>query len=201
MIILNLFSCVLFFEPKITMVEEGLAPEIIVTLDAVTIVVEKELRQLSLYSEQKLVKIDGKPAQWHVGLGDAPLGHKQAEGDERTPEGSYYISDHSESSSYHGSILIHYPNTEDAKAGLETEQITEPQYKEIIEAEESKTRPPMNTKLGGWLLIHGSGKASGLPSKAGEYDWTNGCVAMSNDDLDELRRSLGKIEGKVLILP
>ena len=70
MIILNLFSCVLFFEPKINMVEEGLAPEIIATLDAVTIVVEKELRQLSLYSEQKLVKIDGKPAQWHVGLGD-----------------------------------------------------------------------------------------------------------------------------------
>lgn len=201
MIILNLFACILFSRPKMIKEVEGLAPEIIATLDAMTIVVEKELRQLSLYSEHKLVTIDGKPAQWHVGLGDAPLGHKQAEGDERTPEGSYYISDHSESSSYHGSILIHYPNTEDAKAGLEVEQITEPQYKEIIKAEESKTRPPMNTKLGGWLLIHGSGKASGLPPKAGEYDWTNGCVAMSNDDLDELRRSLGAIEGKVLILP
>lgn len=180
---------------------EGLAPEIIATLDAVTIVVEKELRQLSLYSEQKLVTIDGKPAQWHVGLGDAPLGHKQAEGDERTPEGSYYISDHSESSSYHGSILIHYPNTEDAKAGLETEQITEAQYSKIIQAEQNQGRPPMDAKLGGWLLIHGSGKASGLPPKAGAYDWTNGCIAMSNDDLDALRNTLGTIDGQILILP
>ena len=59
----------------------------------------------------------------------------------------------------------------------------------------------MNTGLGGWLLIHGSGKATGLPLKAGEYDWTDGCIAMNNDDLDSLRKALGKIDGKVLIVP
>ena len=59
----------------------------------------------------------------------------------------------------------------------------------------------MNTNLGGWLLIHGSSKSSGLPPKAGEYDWTDGCIAMNNEDLNILRTALGSIEGRVLILP
>ena len=200
---LSLFACALLKEPSpsSTKPDNQLAPEIVATLEERTIVVEKEKRRLSLYQNQKMLVIDGNSASWGIGLGDAPEGHKQKEGDERTPEGVYYISDHAEHSRYQGSILLHYPNSRDAQAGLEREQISKSQYEQIILSEKNHTPPPMNTDLGGWLLIHGSTKATGLPVKAGEYDWTDGCIAMNNDDLLSLREALGNIEGKILILP
>lgn len=203
MLLFCLLSCILLKEPSQVSKnsEKKLDPEIVATLDELTIVVEKEKRQISLYEAQKLLEINDKPALWHVGLGDVPEGHKQKEGDEKTPEGLYSFSDHATHSRYHGSILLHYPNTQDAKAGLERKQITKSQYNEIVEAEKRNSPPPMNTDLGGWLLIHGSGKATGLPPQAGEYDWTNGCIAMNNDDLDTLRKGLGDVKGKILILP
>ena len=128
MILLSLFACALLQEPTKLSIEkekeEALDPEIIATLEQLTIVVEKEKRQISLYEDQKLLEIENKPAQWSIGLGDVPEGHKQKEGDEKTPEGTYQISDHSEHSRYYGSILLHYPNVKDAQAGLDRGQIT-----------------------------------------------------------------------------
>jgi murein L,D-transpeptidase YafK len=69
------------------------------------IIVDKSERSMELFSEGDLVhRITG------IQLGDAPVGAKRFEGDERTPEGSYFIDWRNEASSYHLSLHISYPN-------------------------------------------------------------------------------------------
>ena len=165
------------------------------------LVAEKAKRRISIYEDGELLMIEETPASWSIGLGDAPIGHKQREGDERTPEGLYAFSDWAPSSQYHGSLLIHYPNSNDAQAALKSERITRSTYDSIVKAEEQGQAPPMNTGLGGYLLIHGPQKATGLPPKAGSFDWTNGCMAMASSDLDLLRSQLSTLKGNLLILP
>jgi murein L,D-transpeptidase YafK len=169
--------------------------------EGILIVAEKAKRRISIYEDGELLMLKESPASWSIGLGDAPIGHKQREGDERTPEGLYAFSDWAPSSQYHGSLLIHYPNSKDARAALESERITRSTYEAIVEAEEQGLAPPMNTVLGGYLLIHGPQKSTGLPPKAGSFDWTNGCMAMASSDLDLLRSRLSTLQGRLLIVP
>ncbi|GAH31968.1 unnamed protein product [marine sediment metagenome] len=55
--------------------------------------------------------------------------------------------------------------------------ISEAEYRQITEAVENRRRPPWNTRLGGEIGIHGSGA---------DTDWTRGCIALSNNDVEEL---------------
>lgn len=96
-----------------------------------------------------------------VRLGDAPDGHKQFEGDERTPEGSYRISLKNPASSYVLSLKIDYPNSADE--GFAT----------------ARRRSP-----GGDIFIHGQPNA--WPGPALAYDWTDGCIALTNDQMRQL---------------
>ena len=84
------------------------------------IVVEKAERRISVYQDSAL-------SSWSIGLGDVPTGHKTAEGDEKTPEGLYNFSDYAASSSYHGSLLIHYPNVSDGELAVTNNQISQSQ--------------------------------------------------------------------------
>ena len=165
------------------------------------IVVEKEKRRLSVYKNTQLVTYNGQPASWSIGLGDSPEGHKTSEGDEHTPEGLYAFSNHAPHSKYHGSLLIHYPNTEDARKALKNQTISPTQFQEIQQATKAQKPPPMNTGMGGYLLVHGAQKSTGLPPFSGNFDWTDGCIAMNNSDLDDLREIIKDPTGHILILP
>lgn len=146
-----------------------------------TLVVRKALRKVMLFEKGELVWIDGKPACWTVGLGyDYPDGHKERMGDRRTPEGWYRTSDRPWSRFY-GALTIHYPNAQDAAAGLKDGRITRAEHDRIVAADESGRLPPMQTRLGGQILFHGGGASS---------DWTLGCVALDDDELDVLRARL-----------
>jgi len=97
----------------------------------------------------------------NIRFGDAPTGHKQFEGDERTPEGKYRISGRNPKSAYHLSLRISYPNASDRAFA------------------KAKGRSP-----GGDIFIHGQPNAWFGPPIA--RDWTDGCIALSNAEIKQL---------------
>ncbi len=139
------------------------------------IVVFKSKRQLELYSDGVIVRT------YRVGLGLNPVDDKQREGDRATPEGEFYIFTKNPKSAYHLSLGISYPNIEDAERGLRAGLITRAQHDQIVGAIKRKAGPPQYTALGGLIYIHGNGAGS---------DWTWGCVALENEDIDELYQAV-----------
>lgn len=123
------------------------------------ILVEKANRKLYLRKGDEVVR------EYSIGLGGNPIGHKQQEGDNRTPEGSYIISGRNPKSSYHLSLRISYPNEQDKKF-----------------AKERGVSP------GGDIMIHGY--PNKVPSFMARFlknrDWTQGCIAVSDDEIEEI---------------
>lgn len=137
------------------------------------IVVRKSQRKLELFSGKTLVRT------YKIGLGLNPIPDKQREGDRATPEGEFYIFVKNSRSAYHLSLGVSYPNIEDAERGLKDGLITQKEHDAIVRAISRKEAPPQYTALGGLIYIHGNGAGS---------DWTWGCVAMENEEIEELYR-------------
>jgi len=135
------------------------------------ILVTKSMRRLELFSDGVVVRT------YHVGLGLNPVADKRQQGDRCTPEGDFYVFTRNDKSAYYLSLGISYPNIEDAERGLRDRLISRSQHDAIVNAIKRKTKPPQNTKLGGDIYIHGNGASS---------DWTWGCVALENGDIQEL---------------
>jgi murein L,D-transpeptidase YafK len=136
------------------------------------LVVSKSARQLTAYDRQgRVLKV------WPAAIGRSPIGHKQLEGDERTPEGEYYVCVKNPQSRFHLSLGLSYPSVADAERGLADGLIDETQYTQIAEAERLRSTPPWKTALGGEIFIHGEMESRGA---------TAGCVAITNAAMDEL---------------
>ncbi len=122
------------------------------------IVVLKSERKLLVYGEGKLIKT------YIIALGKEPIGKKQFECDDKTPEGQYYIYDKNQYGKFHKTLGISYPNNEDIKF-----------------AKQAKRLP------GGDVKIHGLKDNFGILSKFHIFkDWTAGCIALTNVEIDEL---------------
>jgi len=135
------------------------------------IVINKDRRLLYLYSDSKLV------CSYKIALGSQPVGDKLTEGDDRTPEGRYYICAKNPNSRYYLSLAISYPNIRDAERGLHNGLIAREQYEAIVQAIKVGATPPWDTPLGGEVFIHGHGSGS---------DWTKGCIALDDKDIRQL---------------
>lgn len=136
------------------------------------IVVSKSRRTLVVYDD------GGRPVrEYPIAIGGNPVGHKEREGDRRTPEGEYRICFKNPQSRYHLSLAISYPNAEDARRGRAAGAIGDEELSAIVEAERTGSIPPWKTALGGEIFIHG-----GLET----HDATAGCVAVTNAAMDEL---------------
>lgn len=135
------------------------------------ILVSKKKRKLQIYDGKKLIKT------YQISLGFAPDGDKEFEGDGKTPEGDFYIFTKNPESSFFLSLGVSYPNIEDAERGLKKGLISQSEHDEIVRAINEKTMPPQKTKLGGEIYIHGGGC---------QADWTAGCMALENEDMQEL---------------
>jgi murein L,D-transpeptidase YafK len=135
------------------------------------IVVDKSKRRLFLCSDSKIVR------SYHIALGFQPIGDKVQEGDGRTPEGRYYICVKNPKSQYYLSLGLSYPNIQDAERGLREGLISYEQYDRIAQAISEGRSPPWHTPLGGEIFIHGDGS---------KRDWTLGCIALHNNDMQEL---------------
>lgn len=123
-----------------------------------SVVVEKAQRKMYLIS-------DGvKYREFSVSLGDRPIGHKQRRGDQRTPEGKYTIGFRNSNSRYHLSLRISYPNAQDkGKANA------------------------LGVHPGGNIAIHGLPNGmGGEPAAFRNRDWTNGCIAVTNEEIKEI---------------
>ena len=136
------------------------------------IIVLKSKRKLQLFFKGKKVK------QYSISLGGNPIGHKQFEGDEKTPEGSYFIDGKKPNSKYYKNLGISYPNAEDRAFAR------------------SKGRNP-----GGAIKIHGLPNSKPWLGKLHLLkDWTHGCIAVTNKQMDEIYSRV-KIGTKITILP
>lgn len=99
----------------------------------------------------------------------------------RTPEGTFYVVAKNPASQFTKALVLNYPTASDAKRGLRQGLISEAEHRAIVSAQAEHAVPPMNTALGGWIEIHGDGTGRG-------QDWTQGCVAIHNDDMRLLWR-------------
>jgi murein L,D-transpeptidase YafK len=117
------------------------------------ILVDKSDRTLILYKADKEIY-----RYKDIRFGDAPQGHKQFEGDEKTPEGKYTINGRNPGSAYTLSLRISYPNAADRAYA------------------KSKGKPP-----GGDIFIHG--QPNGWTGATIARDWTDGCIALSNAEI------------------
>ncbi len=149
------------------------------------LVVKKEKRELQVFDGEKLVKTYG------MVLGFAPKGDKKEEGDGKTPEGEFYIFTKNEKSRFFLSLGVSYPSIEDAKRGLAENLISREEHDQIVEAIKNKQMPPQKTRLGGEIYIHGGGIIT---------DWTDGCVALRNEEMQELFDAI-PVGTAVTILP
>ncbi|APZ52594.1 Ykud domain-containing protein [Salipiger abyssi] len=117
------------------------------------IVVQKSQRRMFLLHNQEVLKA------YDIGLGFSPEGHKQVEGDGRTPEGMYFIDRRNPNSNYHLSIGISYPNPAD-RAFAET----------------------LGKSPGGDIFIHGRP----WKDRKGGRDWTAGCIAVTDREMEDI---------------
>ncbi|WOD10582.1 L,D-transpeptidase family protein [Halopseudomonas laoshanensis] len=122
------------------------------------VLVHKAERRLEVISGGQVIK------QYRISLGRQPLGHKQQQGDQRTPEGIYSIDWRHESPQFNLSLHLDYPNLKDRTAA----------YKQGVDP-------------GGMIMIHGTPIDEEYPEWFFKgLDWTNGCIALNNADMRAL---------------
>jgi len=132
---------------------------------------EKSRRTLTVFS-------DGRPVKtYRIALGTDPVRPKEREGDGRTPEGTFFVCVKNSESRYHRSLGLSYPSAPDAERGIREKLINQREHRAILDAVRHYRKPPWNTKLGGEIMIHGGGTT---------HDWTEGCLALSDSDIEEL---------------
>lgn len=135
------------------------------------LVVKKKERLLQIFDGERFIKA------YEMVLGFAPEGNKETEGDGKTPIGEFYVFTKNPNSKFHLSLGLSYPNIDAAMRGLKENLISREEYDAIFKAVEEKQMPPQKTRLGGEIYIHGGGTAN---------DWTEGCVALGNEEMTEL---------------
>lgn len=117
-----------------------------------------------LKGERKLQILAGDKVlhEFGIALGGRPLGHKQQEGDQRTPEGRYTLDYRKADSAYYKALHISYPEARDV--------------------ERSKAA---GVSPGGLIMIHGQRNGFGwLAPLTQRFDWTDGCIGLRNEDMD-----------------
>ena len=159
----------------------ALAAKISSTSGELRVVIQKSRYVLTLYKGMTPVK-----SYWAVfGKGYAG-GDKRVMGDKRTPEGEFYICTINHSKRFYKFIGISYPGIKHAVYGLQQGIITPSQYTEIKKANEERRQPPWETGIGGGGGVHGRGPDLALIRAPDLLNWTDGCIALDNADVDEI---------------
>jgi tetratricopeptide (TPR) repeat protein len=122
------------------------------------ILIEKKERRLTLLSRGEALKT------YKIALGENPIGPKERQGDNKTPEGTYVIDSRNKDSGYHLSLRISYPNEKDKKRARE-----------------------LGVSPGGDIMIHGIKNGfSWVGDSHTEVDWTKGCIAVTDEAIEEI---------------
>lgn len=119
-----------------------------------------------------------------IAIGRRGAGLKQHRGDNLTPIGHFRIGWINENSRFRRFFGFTYPNFYNAKRALEAGLIDGGTFERIAAADLAGGIPPQNTALGGQIGIHGLGSGSAAIHE--NFDWTQGCIALSNEQIDRL---------------
>ena len=122
------------------------------------VLIEKKERRLTLLSKGEVIKT------YKIALGGNPVGPKERQGDNKTPEGTYIIDSRNRDSVYHLSLHISYPNEKDKKRAKE-----------------------LGVSPGGDIMIHGiKNGLTWVGASHAEVDWTKGCIAVTDEEMEEI---------------
>ena len=122
------------------------------------VLIEKNARRLTLLSKGEVIKT------YKIALGGNPVGPKEKQGDNKTPEGIYIIDSRNSNSGYHLSLHISYPNEKDQMRAKE-----------------------LGVSPGGDIMIHGiKNGLSWVGASHAEVDWTKGCIAVTDEEVEEI---------------
>ena len=122
------------------------------------VLIEKIERRLTLLSKGEVIKT------YKIALGGNPVGPKERQGDNKTPEGTYIIDSRNRDSGYHLSLHISYPNEKDKMRAKE-----------------------LGVSPGGDIMIHGiKNGLSWVGVSHAEVDWTKGCIAVTDEEMEEI---------------
>jgi tetratricopeptide (TPR) repeat protein len=146
------------FEKKIEALEKRFFDYAIRKGSVDRILIEKSARRLMLISQGEVLK------SYKIALGGNPIGPKERQGDNKTPEGTYVIDARNRDSRFHLSLRISYPNERDKKRAKE-----------------------LGASPGGDIMIHGvkNGFSRVGDAHAG-FDWTKGCIAVTDQEIEEI---------------
>ncbi|MFK8068854.1 MAG: murein L,D-transpeptidase family protein [Gammaproteobacteria bacterium] len=125
---------------------------------------------------------------YHIATGTGGAGTKVKLGDKMTPTGVYRILHFKEDSRFHLFMQLNYPNAKDALLGLQKKTINQDEFSQIISSLKRQTIPNQETELGGAIGIHGIGEQTEdrlILHK--DENWTKGCIAIKNEEIEELR--------------
>lgn len=120
------------------------------------VAVYKSRRRMHLLSGTRVLK------SYDVGMGSAPIGHKQFQGDGKTPEGLYHINRFNPRSRYHLSVGISYPTARDRAFAAQFGQ-----------------------SAGSDIMFHGRGPAGNVVAPT-KWDWTAGCIALTDQEIEDV---------------
>lgn len=127
-----------------------------------SVLVLKSERKLHLLSGDEIIKT------YNIALGGNPIGHKERQGDQRTPEGLYLIDRRNPRSAFHLSLHVSYPSSADTMRAVQN-----------------------GWSPGGDIMIHGLPNGLGLAGRLHKAtDWTAGCIAVTNDEIEEIWNSV-----------
>ncbi len=127
-------------------------------MEADQVIVVKSQRSLTLLSHGKVLR------SYKVALGGSPVGAKEQQGDHKTPEGHYLLDRRNAKSRFYKSIHVSYPNEQDRQRASQR-----------------------GVTAGGDIMIHGLPNGFGwLGAAHRARDWTDGCVAVTNAEMDEI---------------
>lgn len=165
----------------------------------VILVVNKKNYKVHLFKKGK------HQSSYDICLGQAPIGHKEMEGDNKTPEGEYRITEREKGPFYGGTgpylgdrwMHFSYPNRYDAEVGFKNGYINAAQRDDIIYDDKTNQKTNSYTKLGGRVGLHGW---NGRFIANGTQDLTWGCVCMQNEDIIVLFDQV-PMNTKLIIIP
>nr|HDN00096.1 murein L,D-transpeptidase [Deltaproteobacteria bacterium] len=147
------------------------------TVSSKYVVIDKGLHRLYLYRDGKVVE------SFAVSLGVDSISPKSRRGDKATPEGCYYVIYKKNNSRFYKFLGLSYPNKVDAWLGLRKGLISLSEYRIIVNAISTRDLPSVCTSLGSGIGIHGGGVYR-KRGKSMMRDWTEGCIAVNNQDMD-----------------
>jgi len=155
------------------------------------VIVDTHSRTLSVYDDGMMI-VEFK----NIAIGRGGTAQERYEGDDKTPLGTFHIAWMNMKSRYHIFLGLDYPTMEYAARAFQRNSINSNEYISIKTAIENNELPPQDTSLGGFIGIHGLGNGSIKIHR--KFDWTKGCIALTNEQIEQLAQFV-RLGTKVVI--